>query len=144
MYIPRPAKLLFQHDDGWSRYLDKHGDALSDWTKLAVERMLACGMGVRLAGLHPFPLFLPELQVQGLQQLWPFFNNNWPLLNDVFRCATRAMLRWARQQVVGIFCALHTHGRNSISTRTSTFTSPAAVSMSNTQSGDRCSLKNGR
>uniref|UniRef100_UPI003988BEAA transposase zinc-binding domain-containing protein n=1 Tax=Serratia marcescens TaxID=615 RepID=UPI003988BEAA len=50
MYIPRPAKLLFQHDDGWSRYLDKHGDSLSDWTKLAVERMLACGtcaMGVR-------------------------------------------------------------------------------------------------
>nr|WP_227818446.1 transposase zinc-binding domain-containing protein [Serratia marcescens] len=50
MYIPRPVKLLFQHDDGWSRYLDKHGDSLSDWTKLAVERMLACGtcaMGVR-------------------------------------------------------------------------------------------------
>ncbi|WP_226988578.1 transposase zinc-binding domain-containing protein [Serratia sp. FS14] len=50
MYIPRPAKLLFQHDDGWSRYLDKHGHTLSDWTKLAVERMLACGtcaMGVR-------------------------------------------------------------------------------------------------
>ncbi|APS37038.1 MULTISPECIES: hypothetical protein [Serratia] len=40
MYIPRPAKLLFQHDDGWSRYLDKHGDYLTDWTKLAVERML--------------------------------------------------------------------------------------------------------
>lgn len=50
MYIPRPAKLLFQHDDGWSRYLDKHGDTLSDWNQLAVERMLACGtcaMGVR-------------------------------------------------------------------------------------------------
>ncbi|XYK50601.1 IS91 family transposase [Serratia bockelmannii] len=45
--------------------------------------------------------------------LWPFFNNNWPLLNDLFRCATRAMLRWARQQgiEVGIFCALHTYGR---------------------------------
>lgn len=42
MYIPRPAKLLFQHDDGWSRYFDKHGDSLSDWTKPAVERMLAC------------------------------------------------------------------------------------------------------
>ncbi|MEL5515778.1 transposase zinc-binding domain-containing protein, partial [Serratia bockelmannii] len=27
--------------------------------------------------------------------LWPFFNNNWPLLNELFRCATRAMLRWA-------------------------------------------------
>nr|WP_260679886.1 hypothetical protein [Serratia liquefaciens] len=40
--------------------------------------------------------------------LWPFFNNNWPLFNDLFRCATRAMLRWARQQgiEVGIFCAL--------------------------------------
>ena len=45
--------------------------------------------------------------------LWPFFNNNWPLLNDLFRCATRAMLTWARKQgiEVGIFCALHTYGR---------------------------------
>jgi hypothetical protein len=45
--------------------------------------------------------------------LWPFFNNNWPLLNNLFRCATRAMLRWARKQgiEVGIFCALHTYGR---------------------------------
>ena len=45
--------------------------------------------------------------------LWPFFNNNWPLLNELFRCATRAMLRWARQQgiEVGLFCALHTYGR---------------------------------
>nr|WP_260679902.1 hypothetical protein [Serratia liquefaciens] len=33
MYIPRPAKLLFQHDGGWSRYLDKHGDTLSDWRR---------------------------------------------------------------------------------------------------------------
>ncbi|HBY9625528.1 TPA: IS91 family transposase, partial [Klebsiella pneumoniae] len=29
--------------------------------------------------------------------LWPFFNNNLPLLNDLFRCATRAMLRHARK-----------------------------------------------
>jgi len=43
MYIPRPAKLLFQHDDDWIRYLDKHGDIPTDWTKLTVERMLACG-----------------------------------------------------------------------------------------------------
>lgn len=45
--------------------------------------------------------------------LWPFFNYNWPLLNALFRAATRAMLRWARKQGVeiGIFCALHTYGR---------------------------------
>ncbi|VFS14887.1 transposase [Enterobacter cancerogenus] len=45
--------------------------------------------------------------------LWPFFNNNWPLLNALFRAATRAMLRWSRKQGVeaGIFCALHTYGR---------------------------------
>ncbi|CAK9887167.1 MAG: hypothetical protein XXXJIFNMEKO3_LKCDNKCA_00115 (plasmid) [Candidatus Erwinia impunctatus] len=45
--------------------------------------------------------------------LWPFFNDNWPLLNDLFRCATRAILKWARRQgiEVGIFCALHTYGR---------------------------------
>ncbi|MED9357728.1 transposase, partial [Escherichia marmotae] len=45
--------------------------------------------------------------------LWPFFNNNWPLLSALFRAATRAMLRWARRQgvEVGIFCALHTYGR---------------------------------
>lgn len=45
--------------------------------------------------------------------LWPFFNNNWPLLNDLFRCATRAMLKYARKLgiEVGIFCAQHTYGR---------------------------------
>ncbi|PNK88331.1 IS91 family transposase [Serratia odorifera] len=50
MYIPRPAKLLFQHDEGWERFLEKNGHQLTDWTKLSVERMLACGtcaMGVR-------------------------------------------------------------------------------------------------
>ncbi len=41
------------------------------------------------------------------------FNNNWPLLNDLFHCATRAMLRHARKLgiEVGIFCALHSYGR---------------------------------
>lgn len=45
--------------------------------------------------------------------LWPFFNNNWPLLNDLFRCATRAILRLAFKQDigVGICCALHTSCR---------------------------------
>nr|WP_249424228.1 hypothetical protein [Klebsiella aerogenes] len=38
--------------------------------------------------------------------LWPFFNNNWPLLNALFRAATRAMLRWARKQ--GLKAFLHT------------------------------------
>ncbi|RDL12928.1 IS91 family transposase, partial [Serratia fonticola] len=153
MYIPRPAKLLFQHDHGWSKYLDKHGDTLSDWTKLAVERMLACGtclMGVRRyccassdctharffcqsckskacssCGFKATEQWiaeqqhiLPDCDWQHItftmpHLLWPFFNNNWPLLNDLFRCATRAMLRWARRQgiEVGIFCALHTYGR---------------------------------
>lgn len=42
--------------------------------------------------------------------LWPFFENNWPLRNAMFRAATRAILRWARKQgvKVGILCALHT------------------------------------
>lgn len=45
--------------------------------------------------------------------LWPFFNSNWPLLNALFRTATHAMLKWAQKQgvEVGIFCALHTDGR---------------------------------
>ncbi|MFV8988371.1 transposase zinc-binding domain-containing protein [Serratia fonticola] len=50
MYIPRPAKLLFTVDDGWNNYLEKHGDNISQWARLCVERMLACGtcaMGVR-------------------------------------------------------------------------------------------------
>ena len=50
MYIPRPAKLLFQIDDGWGKLLTKHGDAIPEWTQLVVERMLACGtpaMGLR-------------------------------------------------------------------------------------------------
>lgn len=50
MYIPRPAKLLFTVDDGWNRYLDSNGDSVTPWTRLCVERMLACGtteMGIR-------------------------------------------------------------------------------------------------
>lgn len=45
--------------------------------------------------------------------LWSFFNNNWPQLNALLRATTRAMLRWARRHSVevGIFCALHTYGR---------------------------------
>ncbi|TBL66017.1 IS91 family transposase, partial [Hafnia paralvei] len=43
MYIPSPAKLLFQIDDGWGKLLTKHGDAIPEWTQLVVERMLACG-----------------------------------------------------------------------------------------------------
>ena len=45
--------------------------------------------------------------------LWPFLNNNWPLLNALFRAATSAMLWRVRKQglEVAIFCALHTYGR---------------------------------
>ena len=40
MYIPRPAKLLFQYDDGWNRFIDKkHVD---EWQLLSVEKMLVC------------------------------------------------------------------------------------------------------
>ncbi|MFB9086426.1 hypothetical protein LU631_18500 [Erwinia tracheiphila] len=43
MYIPRLAKLLFTGDDGWNRHLEKHGDSISQWTRLFVECLLACG-----------------------------------------------------------------------------------------------------
>jgi len=38
---PRPAKLLFQIDDGWGKLLTQYGDAIPEWTQLVVERMLA-------------------------------------------------------------------------------------------------------
>ena len=62
--------------------------------------------------------------------LWPFFNNNWPLLSALFRAATRAMLRWASKQgvEVGIFCTLHTLVASSTSIRTFICPSPAADS----------------
>lgn len=50
MYIPHPAKLLFTIDDSWNTFLEKFGDNVTPWTRLCVERMLACGtasMGVR-------------------------------------------------------------------------------------------------
>ncbi|HGJ6261707.1 TPA: hypothetical protein ACJXM5_004214 [Salmonella enterica subsp. enterica serovar Virchow] len=65
MYIPRPAKLLFTIDDGWNKFLEKFGDSISPWTKLSVERMLACGtcamVLLLIPGLFTFPLLLPEL-----------------------------------------------------------------------------------
>ncbi|EAW1322456.1 transposase [Salmonella enterica subsp. diarizonae] len=153
MYTPRPAKLLFTVDDGWNRFLSSNGDSVSPWSRLCVERMLACGttaMGVRRyccsspecshsrffcqsckskacssCGFKATEQWvsqqsniLPDCDWQHItftmpHLLWPFFNNNWPLLNALFRAATRAMLRWARKQgvEVGIFCALHTYGR---------------------------------
>ncbi len=153
MYIPRPAKLLFTVDDGWNRYLKKHGDSVSQWTPLAVERMRACGtcaIGVRryccaspdcthsrffcqsckskacsAGGMKSTEQWiaeqqhvLPDCEGQHItftmpHLLWPFFSNNWPLLNNLFRCATRALPRHARKLgiEVGIFCALHTYGR---------------------------------
>lgn len=43
LYIPSPAKLLFTIDDGWNNYLGKHGGSVSQWTRICVEHMLACG-----------------------------------------------------------------------------------------------------
>ena len=153
MYIPRPTKLLFTVDDGWNQFLEKFGDTVTPWTRLCVERMLACGtiaMGVRRyrcasPGCSHSRFFcqscgskacsscgfkateqwiaqlahiLPDCDWQHItftmpHLLWPFFNNNWPLLNALFRATTRAMLRYARRLgvEVGIFCALHTYGR---------------------------------
>ena len=48
MYIPRPAKLLFQYDDGWNRFIDNN--PVDEWQLLCAEKMLACStcaMGVR-------------------------------------------------------------------------------------------------
>jgi hypothetical protein len=53
MYIPRPAKLLFQIDDGWGKLLTQYGDAIPEWTQLVVERMLACG-GTPAMGLRQY------------------------------------------------------------------------------------------
>ena len=39
MYIPRPAKLLFQIDDGWDRLLINRGHTIPEWTKLVIERI---------------------------------------------------------------------------------------------------------
>lgn len=78
MYIPPPAKLLFTVHDDWDHYFERHGDDVSLWTRLAVERMLACGTYLRpgcsppllrIAGLYPSPLLLPKLQDKSLQRL---------------------------------------------------------------------------
>lgn len=78
----------------------------------------ACGMKSTEQWIAEQQHVLPDCEWQHItftmpHLLWPFFNNNWPLLNDLFRCATRAMLKWARKQGIepGIFCALHTYGR---------------------------------
>lgn len=48
MYIPRPAKLLFQYDDAWNHFIDNN--PVDEWQLLSVEKMLACStcaMGIR-------------------------------------------------------------------------------------------------
>lgn len=90
--------------------LRDHGDGRSP--------LLLC-----ITRLHPLPFLLPELQVKSLQRLrlskQPSSGCRSRAIS--FPTATgsisplpcRAMLRWARRLdvVVGIFCALHTYGR---------------------------------
>lgn len=154
MHIPRPAKLLFQHDNAWNTYLEKHAGPTSangrhfpwsacspaapvPWAFVATAVLLplapipvffgqsckseacsACGMKATEQWIATQQHVLPDCDWQHItftmpHLLWPFFNNNWPLLNDLFRCATRAMLRFARKLgiEIGIFCALHTYDR---------------------------------
>lgn len=46
-------------------------------------------------------------------ELWPIFEANPTLLNDLFSLAADTLLKWAKKQglEVGIFGALHTYGR---------------------------------
>lgn len=37
MHIPRPAKLLFQYDDGWNRFIDNN--PVDEWQLLCVEKI---------------------------------------------------------------------------------------------------------
>lgn len=183
MYIPRPAKLLFTIDDGWNKFLEKFGGSVSPWTKLSVERMLACGtcaMGVRRfycssPGCSHSRFFCQICKSKACsscgfkateqwtaQQVhimldcdcqhitftmphipWPFFNNNWPLLNALFSAATRAMLRWARRQgvEVGIFAPCIRTVTSSTSILIFTCPSPVAGLMSGMESGATSSLK---
>ncbi|KLY25351.1 hypothetical protein SK92_05456 [Klebsiella oxytoca] len=78
----------------------------------------ACGFKATEQWISQQSHILPDCDWQHItftmpHLLWPFFNNNWTLLNALFRAATRAILRWVRKQdvEVGIFCALHTYGR---------------------------------
>ncbi len=59
MHIPRPEKLLFQIDDGWGQLFAKHGNVVHEWTKLVVERMLACGTGAM--GVRRYGCILPTV-----------------------------------------------------------------------------------
>ncbi|HGY3149626.1 TPA: IS91 family transposase [Morganella morganii] len=153
MYIPRPAKLLFQIDDGWNRLLINRGHTIPEWTKQVIERMLACGtgaMGIRryccesaycthtkyfcqsckskgcnACGMKAIEQWiaeqqhiLPDCEWQHItftmpDKLWPAFNLNWPLLNQLFACAANTLLKWAEKLniEIGLFVALHTYGR---------------------------------
>lgn len=141
MYIPRPAKLLFTVDDGWNRFLDKHGDCISPWTRLCVERMLACGttaMGVRRyccssPDCSHSRFFCQSCKSKGCSSCgfkateqwtaeqqhilpdcdWQHITFTMPHLLWPFFNHNWPLLSHARKQglEIGIFCALHTYGR---------------------------------
>jgi hypothetical protein len=61
---------------------------------------------------------LPDCEWQHItftmpDKLWPAFNLNWPLLNQLFACAAYTLLKWAEKMgiEIGLFVALHTYGR---------------------------------
>ncbi|MFT2798944.1 transposase, partial [Serratia sp. N21D137] len=105
---------MFQHDDGWSCYLDKHGDTLSDWTKLAVERMLACGtclMGVRCYCCASLDCTHARFFCQSCKSKACSSCGRFSTITGHCSMICSAVHAGRQGIEVDIFCALYTYGR---------------------------------
>nr|WP_245677450.1 transposase zinc-binding domain-containing protein [Candidatus Arsenophonus triatominarum] len=74
----------------------------------------ACGMKATEQWIAEQQYILPDCEWQHItftmpDKLWPTFNHNWPLLNQLFACAADTLLKWAKKLriQIGLFVALH-------------------------------------
>ena len=78
----------------------------------------ACGVKQTEQWIAKQLAILPHCEYQHItltmpDTLWPVFKHNPDLLNKLFVCGNSPLLKWAKKRgiVIGIFCVLHTFGR---------------------------------
>lgn len=115
-FSPRPLKKLFTANQCWTSFLDAGG--MRDIEVEAVTKMLASGKKATDLWIAAQLNRLPDCDWQHLvftlpDTLWPLFEVNRWLLNDLCRLAVDNLLYAAgmRGLDIGIFCAIHTYGR---------------------------------
>ncbi len=106
----RSVTTLESSGPGWKLLMEHH---LDQGRESLESDVVIFATGYRSALPQILPSLMPLITMHDKDTLWPVFESNRWLLNDVCRLAVENLLYAARKRGLepGIFCAIHTYGR---------------------------------